>query len=654
MRPQARRPPARAPGLQRSLQGERRRRCYRRTPMGTRRTAPRGAPLLPGLRRLGRHPRRARARARPRGRGPGWRCSALTAALVPLAAMEGGRGAGAAIARRRGRAGAGRRAGPIVDRRDRRRARPAPAARAPWSVARQPWPRHAERRQPRERRAPAGRGRRLLHLQPGHPGAARRRRPHLGHGDAGARGPLGGPLVGERHPNAAAPGHRRPLPRDRRPVHRPGGRPRLPPERARRGRPPGAPRRRRARPSTRAPTTARSPRSWSTASSRRARPTCSWARASTSTAPDVMVWPDHDDHIHVRFADPDEDGRTAGHSGSVPELLGVSGSAGSERSADVPGACRFEWSPAWSHLDGSEFGVVSVRSDLAVAEDRRRTRWAALFGPVNARQIACRRFADRGTACSPGPGRRKAVGPSAAHMAIPSTQDALELLTPADAARPCPSALRGVAVHGPPARASSCRSRSPPWRSTGVCGHGPVGGRAPIVLGAALAPHRPGAGRGASAVGPPGRGRRASPRLRPHLGGRPQRRPGLPLPATSAWSMAAGREGRPDIGRVARRGRPLRRSAVGIGIGRRLGGWAIAAAATRLRERELVAAELDGWAAIGAVLAIYGVAEIARRLRLPRRLRRRHRVPAPRARPRVQPRRPRRRRRRSSACSSWR
>ncbi len=41
------------------------------------------------------------------------------------------------------------------------------------------------------------------------------------------------------------------------------------------------------------------------------------------------------------------------------------------------------------------------------------------------------------------------------------------------------------------------------------------------------------------------------------------------------------------------------------------GGWAISAAATRLRERDLVAAELDGWAAIGAVLAIYGVAQLA-------------------------------------------
>jgi sodium/hydrogen antiporter len=47
---------------------------------------------------------------------------------------------------------------------------------------------------------------------------------------------------------------------------------------------------------------------------------------------------------------------------------------------------------------------------------------------------------------------------------------------------------------------------------------------------------------------------------------------------------------------------------VAIGVA---GGWLIAAVATRLRERDLLAVELDGWAAIGAVLAIYGVAQVA-------------------------------------------
>lgn len=48
----------------------------------------------------------------------------------------------------------------------------------------------------------------------------------------------------------------------------------------------------------------------------------------------------------------------------------------------------------------------------------------------------------------------------------------------------------------------------------------------------------------------------------------------------------------------------------GIGIGAAVG-WGIAAAAVRLRDRGLLATGLDGWAAVGAVLAIYGVAEIA-------------------------------------------
>ena len=48
----------------------------------------------------------------------------------------------------------------------------------------------------------------------------------------------------------------------------------------------------------------------------------------------------------------------------------------------------------------------------------------------------------------------------------------------------------------------------------------------------------------------------------------------------------------------------------GILIGA-VGGWAISAGATRLRDRDLVSAELDGWAAVGAVLAIYGVAQLA-------------------------------------------
>ncbi|HTI34159.1 MAG TPA: cation:proton antiporter [Miltoncostaea sp.] len=48
----------------------------------------------------------------------------------------------------------------------------------------------------------------------------------------------------------------------------------------------------------------------------------------------------------------------------------------------------------------------------------------------------------------------------------------------------------------------------------------------------------------------------------------------------------------------------------GVAIGA-LGGWLIAEVATRLRERSLLAVELDGYAAVGAVLAIYGAAQVA-------------------------------------------
>ena len=41
-----------------------------------------------------------------------------------------------------------------------------------------------------------------------------------------------------------------------------------------------------------------------------------------------------------------------------------------------------------------------------------------------------------------------------------------------------------------------------------------------------------------------------------------------------------------------------------------LGGWAIGAASVRLRDRGMLAPELDGWVAVGAVLAIYSVTVI--------------------------------------------
>jgi NhaP-type Na+/H+ or K+/H+ antiporter len=51
------------------------------------------------------------------------------------------------------------------------------------------------------------------------------------------------------------------------------------------------------------------------------------------------------------------------------------------------------------------------------------------------------------------------------------------------------------------------------------------------------------------------------------------------------------------------------RVVVGVAVGAALG-YGIAAAAVRLRDRELLAHELDGWLAIAAVLVIYGATEV--------------------------------------------
>lgn len=50
--------------------------------------------------------------------------------------------------------------------------------------------------------------------------------------------------------------------------------------------------------------------------------------------------------------------------------------------------------------------------------------------------------------------------------------------------------------------------------------------------------------------------------------------------------------------------------AVGIGFGA-AGGYLLAAAVLRLRDRKLLARELDGWVAVGAVLLLYGLTELA-------------------------------------------
>ncbi|HEU4450112.1 MAG TPA: cation:proton antiporter [Gaiellaceae bacterium] len=50
--------------------------------------------------------------------------------------------------------------------------------------------------------------------------------------------------------------------------------------------------------------------------------------------------------------------------------------------------------------------------------------------------------------------------------------------------------------------------------------------------------------------------------------------------------------------------------AVGIGFGA-AGGYLLAAAVLRLRDRKLLARDLDGWVAVGAVLLLYGLTELA-------------------------------------------
>ena len=121
--------------------------------------APRGAPLLSGLRGVG-GGRRRRAGAR----GPGW-AARVVAALVPLAARRRRR-PGSPAAPAPAPAGAAGAQAPGQEAR--------PAGPAPHPVARQPGARHPERRPPAERRPHAGRVAGPLHLRPPDPAPARR------------------------------------------------------------------------------------------------------------------------------------------------------------------------------------------------------------------------------------------------------------------------------------------------------------------------------------------------------------------------------------------------------------------------------------------------------------------------------------------------
>lgn len=129
---------------------------------------------------------------------------------------------------------------------------------------------------------------------------------------------------------------------------------------------------------------------------------------------------------------------------------------------------------------------------------------------------------------------------------------------------------------------------------------------AAIVLGAALAPTDPVLA-GDLGVGPPGEGDEPEPSFA--LTSEAGLNDGLAFPFLYLGLVVAAGAGAGDLGEWALWDVAYAVPAgIVLGVG---GGRLIAAGATRLRERDLIAAELDGWAAVAAVLAIYGIAEVA-------------------------------------------
>jgi sodium/hydrogen antiporter len=139
----------------------------------------------------------------------------------------------------------------------------------------------------------------------------------------------------------------------------------------------------------------------------------------------------------------------------------------------------------------------------------------------------------------------------------------------------------------------------------GVVGMGLSAGAA-IVLGAALAPTDPVLA-GDLGVGPPGEREESEPAFA--LTSEAGLNDGLAFPFLLLGLMVASGWG---PGAVAEwfAADVLYATVAGAAIGA-AGGWGLSALAARLRERSLVARELDGWAALGAVLAIYGLAQVA-------------------------------------------
>jgi sodium/hydrogen antiporter len=160
------------------------------------------------------------------------------------------------------------------------------------------------------------------------------------------------------------------------------------------------------------------------------------------------------------------------------------------------------------------------------------------------------------------------------------------------------------------------------WRSTvlllgvvmpltiaGVAAFGAVGmslsAGAAIVLGAALAPTDPVLA-GELGVGPPERDE-AEPAFA--LTSEAGLNDGLAFPFVLLGLIVAGGWDAGEIGEWLAAD-VVYATLAGLAIGA-AGGWGLSALAARLRERSLVDRELDGWAALGAVLAIYGVTQVA-------------------------------------------
>jgi NhaP-type Na+/H+ or K+/H+ antiporter len=139
----------------------------------------------------------------------------------------------------------------------------------------------------------------------------------------------------------------------------------------------------------------------------------------------------------------------------------------------------------------------------------------------------------------------------------------------------------------------------------GVLGMGLSAGAA-IVLGAALAPTDPVLA-GELGVGPPGERDETEPAFA--LTSEAGLNDGLAFPFLLLGLVVAAGASPSDVADWVGAD-VLYATVAGLAIGA-VCGWALSALAARLRERSLVDRELDGWAALGAVLAVYGLTQVA-------------------------------------------